>query len=107
VICLAAVSVHTSSRASSRPTCVAYQWPPPRGVGTRRFPALPIRRAGPSLTVHVAPGKPMASTLTIADCRRILHAAQVMQLTTPQPAHELYALGRVGVWMRGMIREQV
>jgi hypothetical protein len=49
----------------------------------------------------------MASTLTIADCRRILHAAQVMQLTTPQPAHELYALGRVGVWMRGMIREQV
>jgi hypothetical protein len=44
--------------------------------------------------------------LTIANCRRILHAAQVMQLNTARPARELYALGRVEVWMRGMIRER-
>jgi hypothetical protein len=44
---------------------------------------------------------------TIADCRRILHTAQVMQLNTARPARELYALGRLEVWMRGMIKERV
>jgi hypothetical protein len=44
---------------------------------------------------------------TIADCRRILHTAQVMQPNTAQRARELYALGRLEVWMRGMIRERV
>jgi hypothetical protein len=32
----AAISVHTSSRASRRRTCVAYQRRRPRGVGARR-----------------------------------------------------------------------
>jgi hypothetical protein len=44
---------------------------------------------------------------TFADCRRILHTAQVMQLNIAGPARELYALGRLEVWMRGMIKERV
>jgi hypothetical protein len=56
----------------------------------------------------VVPAKPAATrTLTIADCRRILHTAQVMQLNIARPARELYALGRLEVWMRGMIKERV
>ena len=55
----------------------------------------------------VAPSKPTPEPTTIADCRRILHTAQVMQLNTARPARELYALGRLEVWMRGMIRERV
>jgi hypothetical protein len=31
----------------------------------------------------------------------------VMQLNTARPARELYALGRLEVWMRGMIKERV
>jgi hypothetical protein len=50
------------------------------------------------------PAKP--PPLTIADCRRILHTAQVMQLNTARPARELYAPGRLEVWMRAMIKEQ-
>jgi hypothetical protein len=42
----------------------------------------------------------------IADCRRILHAAQVMQLNTARPACELHALWRLEVWLRGMIKER-
>jgi hypothetical protein len=38
---------------------------------------------------------------------RILHAAQVMQMNTARPARELYAPRRLGVWMRGMIKERV
>jgi hypothetical protein len=53
------------------------------------------------------PAKPLALALTTADCRRILHAAQVMQMNTARPARELFALGRLEVWMRGMIRERV
>jgi hypothetical protein len=41
----------------------------------------------------------------MADCRRILHTAQVMQLNTARPAGELYAPGRLELWMRGMIRD--
>jgi hypothetical protein len=49
-------------------------------------------------------GKPRAG-LTLEELRRILHTAQVMQ--TARPARELFALGRLEVWMRGMIRERV
>jgi hypothetical protein len=55
----------------------------------------------------VVPATPAAERITIAECRRILHAAQVMQLDTARPAHELDALGRVEAWMRRMIRERV
>jgi hypothetical protein len=44
--------------------------------------------------------------LDVADCRRIPHTAQLMQLNTVRPARELYALGRVEVWMRVMISER-
>jgi hypothetical protein len=54
-----------------------------------------------------APTKPSEPSLTVEDCRRILHTAQVMQLNTARPARELFALGRLEVWMRGMIRERV
>jgi hypothetical protein len=37
---------------------------------------------------------------------RILHDAQVMQLNTAWPAGELYAMGGVEAWMRGMIRDR-
>jgi hypothetical protein len=53
------------------------------------------------------PATPAAEQTTIADCRRILHTAQVMQMNTARPVRELYALGRLEVWMRRMIRERV
>jgi hypothetical protein len=55
----------------------------------------------------VVPATPAAEQTTVADCRRMLHTAQVMQLNTARPARELYALGRLEVWMRGMIKERV
>jgi hypothetical protein len=55
----------------------------------------------------LAPTKPSEPSLTVEDCRRILHTAQVMQMNTARPARELFALGRLEVWMRGMIRERV
>jgi hypothetical protein len=48
-----------------------------------------------------APSKPTFEQNTIADCRRILHTARVMQMNTARTARELYALGRLEVWMRG------
>jgi hypothetical protein len=49
------------------------------------------------------PAKPLAPALTSADRRRILRTAQAMQLNTARPDRELYALGRLEVWMRGML----
>jgi hypothetical protein len=54
-----------------------------------------------------APTRASEPSLTVEDCRRILHTAQVMQMNTARPARELFALGRLEVWMRGMIRERV
>jgi hypothetical protein len=51
-------------------------------------------------------GKPRAG-LTLEELRRILHTAQVMQMNTARPARELFALGRLEVWMRGMIKDRV
>jgi hypothetical protein len=53
------------------------------------------------------PTKLSEPSLTVEDCRRILHTAQVMQMNTARPARELHALGRLEVWMRGIIRERV
>jgi hypothetical protein len=55
----------------------------------------------------VVPSRALEEQITVADCRRILHTAQVMQMNTARPARELYALGRLEVWMRGMIKERV
>jgi hypothetical protein len=53
------------------------------------------------------PSRASEEQITIADCRRILHTAQVRRLNTARPARELYALGRLEVWMRGMIKDRV
>jgi hypothetical protein len=70
--------------------------------GPRCAPALlPVGR--PPVAVPVRPRPPQ---ITIADCRRILHAAQVMQLNTARSACKLYALARLEVWLRAMIKER-
>jgi hypothetical protein len=71
----AAVSVHTSNRASSRRTCVAGRWPRPRGVGTRRLlraAAMPLKLVIPSARIALDDG---GSFLALSSARAVRASA--------------------------------
>jgi hypothetical protein len=43
---------------------------------------------------------------TTEQLRRMLHVSQVMQMNPSRPANHRYALARLEVWLRAMIKER-